>query len=162
WSCWPWPDRRDRFGQNGARGEPTIDILITTLPLLAFVLLTAINAFFVTAEFSLVTVDRAAIDTQAQAGGRAAPTVRKSLRELSFQLSAAQLGITISALLTGYLAGPALARLLVPLTGPREGLNDTLALAIATLVSMLFGELVPKNAALARPMPLARRTAGPT
>src|SRR5262249_49454148 len=108
------------------------------------------------------TVDRAAIDTQAQAGDRAARTVRKSLRELSFQLSAAQLGITISALLTGYLAGPALARLLGPLTGPPEGLNATLALAIPTPVSVPFGELVPKNAALARPMPLARRTAGPT
>jgi len=132
------------------------------LPLAAFVLLTAANAFFVAAEFSLVTVDRAAIETQAQAGDRAARTVRKSLRQLSFQLSAAQLGITIAALLTGYLAEPALARLLVPLTGHREGLDGALALAIATLISMLFGELVPKNAALARPMPVARRTAGPT
>ena len=149
------------IGQNGARGEPAIDILITALPLLAFVLLTVANAFFVAAEFSLVTVDRAAIDAQAQAGDRTARTVRKSLRELSFQLSGAQLGITIAALLTGYLAEPALARLVAPLTGHHAQFDGVLALAVATLVSMLFGELVPKNAALARPMPLARMTARP-
>src|SRR2546423_3028321 len=87
--------------------------------------------------------------------------VRRSLRELSFQLSGAQLGITIAALLTGYLAEPALSRLLTLAIGHHERLNRVLALAIATLVSMLFGELVPKNAALARPMPLARATAVP-
>ncbi|HKT04370.1 MAG TPA: hemolysin family protein [Rugosimonospora sp.] len=131
------------------------------MPLLAFVLLTAANAFFVTAEFSLVTVDRAAIEAQAQAGDRKARTVRKALRRLSFELSGAQLGITIAALLTGYLAEPALSRLLDPITGHRAGLSHFLALAVASLFSMLFGELVPKNAALARPMPLARATAGP-
>jgi CBS domain containing-hemolysin-like protein len=119
------------------------------------------NAFFVAAEFSLVTVDRAAIEQQAQAGDRAARTVRRSLRELSFQLSGAQLGITIAALLTGYLAEPALSRLVAPLTGHQEQFDNIFALAIASLVSMLFGELVPKNAALARPMPLARATAVP-
>jgi CBS domain containing-hemolysin-like protein len=144
-----------------SRGELTIEVLLTALPLLAFVLLTAANAFFVAAEFSLVTVDRAAIEAEAQAGDRTARTVRRSLRELSFQLSGAQLGITIAALLTGYLAAPALARLVDPLTGHRKGLDGILALALATLISMLFGELVPKNAALARPMPLVRATAVP-
>jgi len=134
---------------------------LTALPLLAFILLTAINAFFVTAEFSLVTVDRSAIETSAQAGDRKARTVQRSLRELSFQLSGAQLGITIAALLTGYLAEPALARLLRPLVGDHPALLHLFALVIATLFSMLFGELIPKNAALARPMPLARATAGP-
>ncbi len=134
---------------------------MTALPLVAFALLTAANAFFVAAEFSLVTVDRAAIEAQAQAGDRTARTVRRSLRELSFQLSGAQLGITIAALLTGYLAQPALSRLISLLVGQHERLNYVLALGIATLISMLFGELVPKNAALARPMPLARATAVP-
>jgi len=163
----PWLDGTDSapapepVRQNESRGEPTIDILLTALPLLAFALLTAANAFFVAAEFSLVTVDRAAIDAQAQAGDRGARTVRRSLRELSFQLSGAQLGITIAALLTGYLAEPALSRLLSLAIGHHERLNRVLALGIATLVSMLFGELVPKNAALARPMPLARATAVP-
>ncbi len=128
---------------------------------MAFVLLTAANAFFVAAEFSLVTVDRASIEQSAQSGDRAARTVRNLLRELSFQLSGAQLGITLAALLTGYLAEPALSRLLRPLFGDNRTLTYFVALAIATLFSMLFGELVPKNAALARPMPLARATARP-
>src|SRR5256714_1107306 len=134
--------------------------MLTTelLALLAFVLLTAANAGFVAAEFGLVTVDRAEIERQAAAGDRIARTVRKALRELSFQLSGAQLGITIAALLTGYLAGPAIAELMGDL--PR-GVRQALALTIATLFSMLFGELVPKNASLARPMPIARATAGP-
>ncbi|MEU7850175.1 hemolysin family protein [Micromonospora parva] len=140
--------------------------MTTLLPLVGFVALTAGNAFFVAAEFALVTVDRAEIDRRAVAGDEAARTVRAALRELSFQLSGAQLGITITALLTGYLAEPALARLFAPLLRPIAGDNTGritpfLALALATLISMLFGELVPKNAALARPMPAALATAGP-
>ncbi len=141
-------------------------MLTALLPLLAFVALTVVNAGFVAAEFSLVTVDRAEIERRAEAGDRSARTVRKALRELSFQLSGAQLGITISALLTGYLAEPALAPYLRPAIEPvagsaTRGVTEALALAFATLFSMLFGELVPKNAALARPMPIARATAGP-
>jgi CBS domain containing-hemolysin-like protein len=140
--------------------------LTTLLPLVAFVLLTAGNAFFVVAEFALVTVDRAEIDQRAAGGDRRAGTVRKALRDLSFQLSGAQLGITITALLTGYLAEPALAKLFGPVIRPIVGDNTSLvspllALVLATLVSMLFGELVPKNAALARPLPAALATAAP-
>jgi CBS domain containing-hemolysin-like protein len=143
----------------GNRGETKIDAtLLTALPLLAFVLLTAANAGFVAAEFALVTVDRVEIDRQADAGDRIARLVRGALRELSFQLSAAQLGITITALLTGYLAEPAIAHLIEPAFGPA---SHVVALSFATLFSMLFGELVPKNAALARPMPIARATAPP-
>jgi CBS domain containing-hemolysin-like protein len=135
------------------------------LPLLAFVALTAANAFFVAAEFSLVTVDRATVDQLADSGDPAARTVRRALRSLSFQLSGAQLGITITALLTGYLAEPALAKLFAPLLrsfgSAQEEMARFLALGLATLLSMLFGELVPKNAAIARPWPAARRTAGP-
>ncbi|MEV0713449.1 hemolysin family protein [Asanoa sp. NPDC050611] len=134
------------------------DLLLTTLlPLVGFVLLTGANAFFVAAEFGLVTVDRAEIDRRATDGDKRAGTVRKALHELSFQLSGAQLGITIAALLTGYLAEPALAKLFRPLIEPlahesTRTVTTILALALATLLSMLFGELVPKNAALARPM----------
>jgi CBS domain containing-hemolysin-like protein len=134
--------------------------LSTALPLLLFVLLTLGTAFFVAAEFALVTVDRAEIGAKAESGDRSARKVRKALRELSFQLSGAQLGITITTLLTGYLAKPALADLLAPLE-LTDAMVQLIALVIATLFSMLFGELVPKNAALARPMPLALRTAGP-
>ncbi|GAA1755698.1 hemolysin family protein [Luedemannella helvata] len=150
------------FGSN--RGDRVF--IETILPLLAFALLTAGNAGFVAAEFSLVTVDRAEVDQQAAAGDPKARTVRKALRQLSFQLSGAQLGITITALLTGYLAEPALAKLFTPVVEPiakgaTAGVAHILALVLATLLSMLFGELVPKNVALARPMPTARLTAGP-
>jgi CBS domain containing-hemolysin-like protein len=140
--------------------------LTAVLPLVAFALLTVGNAFFVAAEFGLVTVDRAEIDKRADAGDRRARTVRHALHELSFQLSGTQLGITITALLTGYLAEPALSRLFNPLIRPLAGdatgtVTHILALVVATLVSMLFGELVPKNAALARPMGVALATAAP-
>ncbi|MFG3710641.1 hemolysin family protein [Micromonospora sp. NPDC047730] len=141
-------------------------LLTTLLPLVGFVLLTGGNAFFVAAEFALVTVDRPEIERRATSGEGRAATVRRALRELSFQLSGAQLGITLTALLTGYLAEPALARLFTPLLRPVAGdaadrFTPLLALALATLLSMLFGELVPKNLALARPMPTALATAGP-
>ncbi|MGH3658283.1 MAG: hemolysin family protein, partial [Micromonosporaceae bacterium] len=135
--------------------------MTAVLPLVAFALLTAGNAFFVAAEFSLVTVDRAQIAQQASRGDRRAKTVQAALRSLSFQLSGAQLGITITALLTGYLAEPAIAQLLRPgLSGiGLAAAASATALVIATLISMLFGELLPKNAAIARPMTTARWTA---
>ncbi|UQU64916.1 hemolysin family protein [Couchioplanes caeruleus] len=141
-------------------------LLTAVLPLVAFALLTAGNAFFVAAEFGLVTVDRAEIDKRADGGDRRARTVRHALHELSFQLSGTQLGITLTTLLTGYLAEPALSRLFTPMIEPVAGGNtDTithlLALVLATVLSMLFGELVPKNAALARPMRVALATAAP-
>ena len=141
-------------------------LLTAVLPLAAFALLTAGNAFFVAAEFGLVTVDRVEIGKRADAGDRRARTVRHALQELSFQLSGAQLGITLTTLLTGYLAQPALSRLFTPLIEPVAGrhtetVTHLLAFVLATLVSMLFGELVPKNAALARPMRLALSTAAP-
>jgi CBS domain containing-hemolysin-like protein len=140
--------------------------LTAVLPLAAFALLTVGNAFFVAAEFGLVTVDRVEIQQRAEAGDRRARTVMEALHELSFQLSGTQLGITITALLTGYLAEPALSRLFTPLVKPLAGdttdtITHALALILATLVSMLFGELVPKNAALARPMRVALATAAP-
>ncbi|HEY0532972.1 MAG TPA: hemolysin family protein [Actinoplanes sp.] len=141
-------------------------VLTAVLPLTAFVLLTVGNAFFVAAEFGLVTVDRSEIDIRAEAGDRRARRVRHALRELSFQLSGTQLGITLMTLLTGYLAEPALSKLFDPLVRPvagdaTDGATHALALIAATLFSMLFGELVPKNAALARPMRVALATAAP-
>jgi magnesium and cobalt exporter, CNNM family len=141
-------------------------LLTAVLPLTAFLLLTVGNAFFVAAEFGLVTVDRVEIDTQAEAGDRRARRVRHALHELSFQLSGTQLGITLMTLLTGYLAEPALSKLFDPLVAPMageatDGITHALALIAATLFSMLFGELVPKNAALARPMRVALATAAP-
>ena len=133
------------------------------LPLVAFVVLIAANGFFVAAEYAFVTVDRPTIDAAARAGDRRARSVSTALKSLSFQLSGAQLGITITALLTGVLAEPALSALIAPALGPlggaAEGISIAIGMILANLLSMLFGELVPKNAALARPLAAAKVTA---
>ncbi|WP_461143452.1 hemolysin family protein [Salinifilum aidingensis] len=126
------------------------------------VVLVGANAVFVAAEFGLVTVDRARVDRAAEAGDRRARGVASALRSLSTQLSGAQLGITVTSLVVGYVAEPSLGRLL---RGPLQavGLGEaatpvafTLAFVVATGVQMVFGELVPKNLAIARPWPIAR------
>lgn len=138
------------------------------LSLLAIVLLTAGTAIFVAAEFSLTALERSTVEANARTGDRRDQLVRRAHRTLSFQLSGAQVGISITTLATGYLAEPVLARLLRPgldaLGLPPNlspGLALLLAVLIATSLSMVFGELVPKNLAVARPVPTARASAGP-
>ncbi|HEU4491365.1 MAG TPA: hemolysin family protein [Jiangellales bacterium] len=131
------------------------------LLLLLAVVLIAANALFVAAEFSLVTVDRALVRRKAAAGDPRAAGVDKALSSLSTQLSGAQLGITITSLLVGYLAEPAVARLLEPVVGAAVGeaaalpVAMVLALLLASSVQMVVGELFPKNYAIARPYPTA-------
>src|SRR3712207_2013059 len=124
------------------------------------------TGFFVAAEFSLTTVDRGRAEQAAAAGDRGAAGVVAALRTLSTQLSAAQLGITITTLVVGYLAEPALGQLLRdPLeaaglpSGWVTGVSYGLALALATTLQMLLGELGPKNLAIARPLPVAAAVA---
>lgn len=122
---------------------------------------------FVAAEFALVTVDRSTVQRAAADGDSGAEGTLRALRSLSTQLSGAQVGITITNLAIGFLAEPAIARLI---DGPLEtaGLAlswvspvaITIGLALATVVTMVFGELVPKNLAIARPLPTARATQG--
>ncbi|WP_149179020.1 hemolysin family protein [Streptomyces sp. TRM49041] len=142
-----------------------------TIPLLllcaAFLLILA-NGFFVAAEFGLVTVERADAERAAADGDRRARTVVKALRELSFQLSGTQLGITLTSLVVGMLAEPALARLLNgPLTatglpaGAVPGVAVAIGMLAASAVQMVIGELVPKNWAVSRPLQVARFVAGP-
>lgn len=138
------------------------------LSLLAIVALTLGTAVFVAAEFSLTALERSTVDANARAGGRRDRFVQKAHRTLSFQLSGAQLGISITTLATGYLAEPVLARLLSPVLGsvglPSRavpGVALVLAILLATSVSMVFGELVPKNLAVARPVQTARASSGP-
>jgi CBS domain containing-hemolysin-like protein len=140
--------------------------LILSLP--AFLLLTAGTALFVAAEFSLTALERSTVEANAKSGGWRDRFVQKTHRTLSFQLSGAQLGISITTLATGYLAEPVVATLLhAPLTAIRlspgmvDGVALALALLIATSVSMIFGELVPKNLAVARPTETARWAAPP-
>jgi len=129
------------------------------LLLLAAVLLTAITGFFVAAEFSLTTVDRGAAEEAAQAGDTGAAGVVKALRGLSTELSAAQLGITLTTLVVGFLAEPALGGLIEPVLtaiGLPEGATAPIAvalgIALATFLQMILGELGPKNLAIARPL----------
>jgi CBS domain containing-hemolysin-like protein len=140
----------------------------TALSLLAIVALTAGTAVFVAAEFSLTALERSTVDANARTGGRRDRFIQQAHRTLSFQLSGAQIGISITTLATGYLAEPVVARLLRPPLdrfGLPEGVAGGIALAgsllIATSLSMVFGELVPKNLAVARPLPTARFAAGP-
>ncbi|MEV7593332.1 hemolysin family protein [Streptomyces sp. NPDC089922] len=142
-----------------------------TIPLLllaaAFALILA-NGFFVAAEFGLVTVERPEAERAAADGDRRARTVVKALRELSFQLSGTQLGITITSLVVGMLAEPALAALLSgPLAatglpkGAVPGVAVVIGMLLASAVQMVVGELVPKNWAVSRPLQVARFVAGP-
>ncbi|MGH3582471.1 MAG: hemolysin family protein [Mycobacterium sp.] len=140
-----------------------MSLTMTLLSLLAFIALTAGTALFVAAEFSLTALERSTVEANARAGGRRDELIREAHRTLSFQLSGAQLGISITTLATGYLAEPVVARLLhAPLSAIRipaamiDGVALVLALLIATSVSMIFGELVPKNLAVAKPLPTAR------
>lgn len=144
-----------------------MNVLYTVLSLLAIVVLTIGTALFVAAEFSLTALERSTVDANARTGTRRDAMVQRAHRTLSFQLSGAQLGISITTLATGYLAEPVLARLLNPVlnalgipAGVVPGISLALAILIATSLSMVFGELVPKNLAVARPLPTARATAG--
>ncbi|MDQ3484536.1 MAG: CNNM domain-containing protein, partial [Actinomycetota bacterium] len=131
-------------------------------------LLVVMCGIFVAAEFAFVTVDRGQVDRAAASGDVGARGVQSGLKSLSTQLSGAQVGITITNLGIGFLAEPAISELL---KGPLSalGLPDgsispiglALALTISTVLTMLFGELVPKNLAIAIPMATARATQRP-
>ena len=120
---------------------------------------------FGAAEYSFVAADRAAVDRAAAEGDRQAAGVQIALRSLSTQLSGAQIGVTLTNLVIGFLAEPAIATLIeTPLTlvgvpeGAVPGVAVTLGLLIATVATMIFGELVPKKLGIAVPLPVARRT----
>jgi len=138
------------------------------LLVLGAVLLTAGTAVFVAAEFSLVALDRPTVQRAIDEGDSRARVVLQSLKQLSTQLSAAQVGITITTLVVGYLAQPSIGILL---SGPlaQLGLSETaveavssaLALAIATVFSMVFGELVPQFLGISVPLAAAKVVALP-
>ncbi|MGW1892642.1 hemolysin family protein [Streptomyces sp. NPDC002004] len=125
------------------------------------------NAFFVGAEFALISVRRSQIEPRAEHGDRRARSVLWGLEHVSALLAAAQLGITLCTLVLGVVAEPAIAHLLEPLfhaVGIPQGLihliSFVIALTVATYLHMLFGEMVPKNIALAEPVRTAL-TLGP-
>jgi CBS domain containing-hemolysin-like protein len=144
-----------------------MNLLVTLLSLLAIVLLMLGNALFTAAEFSLTTLERSTVEANARGGNRRDRWVRRAHHTLAFQLSGAQLGISVTTLVTGYLTEPLVAEL--PHPGlDALGLPDRVAdaivafvtLVLVTSLSMVFGELVPKNLAIARPLPTARLVAG--
>lgn len=139
----------------------------TALGLLAVAFLVLATAFFVAAEFAIVTIDRSRLETMAEGGTRGARTALAVHRRLSFHLSGAQLGLTVVSLALGFVAEPTLARAIEPLVdgvmsdrGARS-VSVVLALAVATVLSMVVGELIPKNLVLARPDAAAVRLAAP-
>ncbi len=122
---------------------------------------------FGAAEYSFVAVDRSAVEKAASEGDRQAQGVRTALRSLSTQLSGAQVGVTLTNLVIGFLAEPAIAKLLeTPLSSlgvpdsAVPGIAVTLGLVLATIATMIFGELVPKKLGIAIPFAVARRTQG--
>ncbi|QBE48002.1 hemolysin family protein [Leucobacter triazinivorans] len=131
--------------------------------LLIGILLTAGTGIFVAAEFSLVALDRQDLERRRTAGERGLDRVIRGLSITSTHLSSAQLGITLTTLLAGYTLEPAISGFLdgplgalgVP-EGLRRAISAPVAVALATVFSMIVGELVPKNFALARPLATAR------
>ena len=134
---------------------------------MAVLLLILATGFFVAVEFALVAVDRGRVELDAQAGSRRARATSNALRRLSFNLSGAQLGITVTSLLIGFIAEPTIAQALEPLVGrvvSEERASSTaivIALVLATVATMVVGELVPKSLAIARPRATAYTLASP-
>ena len=127
------------------------------------VLLTLGTGVFVAAEFALVNLDRADLEDRQQRGERRLGTTINALRITSTHLSGAQLGITLTTLLTGFTFEPALAALISPSLSQTPlpaatvpAVASVIGILIATLGSMLFGELVPKNFAIAVPAKTAK------
>jgi CBS domain containing-hemolysin-like protein len=144
-----------------------MNIAVTLASVLAIALLIFGNAVFVAAEFSLTALDRSVVEANARGGGRRDRLILSAQRGLSFQLSGAQLGISICTLATGYLTEPMVADLPHPALsaiGVPDRLADAiiafLVLVVVTSVSMVFGELVPKYLAVARPLSSARAVVG--
>jgi CBS domain containing-hemolysin-like protein len=133
--------------------------VVTAVQLLIGALTLVVNAFFVGAEFAMISVRRDQVEPRAEAGDRRAHRVLWGLENLSPLLAAAQLGITACTLVLGIVAEPAIAHLLSPVFGAAHvpdgavhPVSFVIALAVATYLHMLFGEMVPKNIALADPV----------
>lgn len=129
----------------------------------------AANGYFVAQEFAYMAVDRTRLAARAAAGDVSAQRALRVTRRTSFMLSGAQLGITVTGLLVGFVAEPLIGQTLGVLLGgagiPTEvgvAVGTVLALVAATIIQMIFGELYPKNLAIANAEPLARRLAGST
>ncbi|MGH8930333.1 MAG: hemolysin family protein [Egibacteraceae bacterium] len=139
------------------------------LGLLAVLGLTFGTGYFVAAEFAFVAARRSRLEEMASGGDRKAALAVAVQRRLSFVLSGAQLGITVTSLAVGFIAEPVFAAALAPLLGPLRlgeaamtSIAITVGLVISTVIQMVLGELGPKNLAIANPEPMARALAAST
>jgi len=126
--------------------------------ILWLVLLLISNAFFVGSEFAVIAARRAQIEPLAQEGNKAAKVTLKAMEQVSLMLATAQLGITVSSILILVVAEPSIQRLMMPLfeligvdyqTG--YTLSFLVALVLVTYLHVVFGEMIPKNLAIAIP-----------
>ncbi|RII43038.1 HlyC/CorC family transporter [Galactobacter valiniphilus] len=137
------------------------------LYLLLGLLLVLGTAFFVAVEFSLVALDVPSVQRRIDEGDTKAVPLLRCLRSLSTQLSAVQLGITLTTLLTGFVMEPSVGKLLhapleaIGLGAATDAVALVVAMVIATLFSMVIGELIPKNLAIAEPYRIGRALARP-
>ena len=136
-------------------------LLSLLIGLLVVLLITVATGYFVAQEFAYMAVDRSRLAARSASGDRAADRALSITRRTSFMLSGAQLGITVTGLLVGYAraaigraVGEALGGTPIP-AGTGVLIGTVLALLVSTLIQMLFGELFPKNLAIARPEALA-------
>lgn len=141
-----------------------MELFLSILSLLAFVALTASTGLFVAIEFAMTGMERSTVEAHVnERGDGRARAVARDHANLSFVLSGAQLGITLTTLASGFLAEPVLGKFFTPAleaVGLPGGASRTvalvLALIVATFLSMVFGELVPKNIAITNPLSTAR------
>ena len=135
-------------------------ILVLLSGIVTILVIIAANGYFVAQEFAYVSVDRNRMAALAETGDATAGHVLKITERTSYMLSGAQLGITVTGLLVGFVAEPMVGELLGVVGVPAAvsiSIGTVLALAVATIVQMIFGELYPKNLAIAAPEPLAPR-----
>jgi len=139
--------------------EPILTLLLGILVILAII---AVNGYFVAQEFAYMAVDRTRLAALAAAGDASAKRALAVTNRTSFMLSGAQLGITVTGLLVGYVAEPLVGESLGVLLGgtsipaeARVAVGTGLALVAATIIQMIVGELYPKNLAIANPEPLS-------
>lgn len=139
------------------------------LGLFLILVIIALNGYFVAQEFAYMSVDRTKLKAAAQAGDKKAEAALKITNRTSFMLSGAQLGITMTGLIVGFIAEPLVGQSLAQLIGGGPvpsalsvTLGTVLALVFSTVVQMIFGELFPKNYTIAAPMKSARALAPST
>jgi putative hemolysin len=126
------------------------------------VVLILVNAFFVAAEYALVSARHTKIQELVERGSRQALRVQRAQGNIGFFIAANQLGITVVALLTGVVAEPAIGGLVQPLLlsaglseNTANGVSLAIAIGISAILSVIFAELVPKSIAIAKAETLA-------